>query len=713
MSTTATVTQMPKIDAAKQVQLGKALRDRFDRYASDRSKVEEQWLKNIRQFNGEYDPELLEKFAPTQSRAYPRITRVKVVSMVARLMSLLFPSGEKNWSLSPSPVASLDAGALNKALQMWAEENPDVPFDMAEFDQIVAKLAERSAKNMEKHIDDQLGDIAAYGPADYAAMVKQVVRSAVLFGPGVLKGPMTITEKRASIQVVDGVPAVQDKEVYRPYFEFVPVWAYYPDMNAKTFAQMDGQFQRHVFSRHQLTQLISRHDFKGSVIQSYLRDHPEGNYKRAGFEQKLAAIGSSEGGDLSETKKFEVVEWWGHVSGHDLRSAGIDVPENKLDSEITASVWLLDDKVIKAVQSPFAADLRMYHQFVFEEDDVNLLGTGLPQIMRDSQMSVASASRMLMDNASVVCGPNVEVDIDLLVAGQNMDLRPFKTWFKDGANANSAGRAVQSVTFEAHIPELLQVIKLFMDFADAETFVNPATGGDVSGLPSEAMRTSGGASMILGNAALPFRDVVRNFDRFTVSVIHSLVEWNAVFNEREDIVGDLRPIGRGATTLMAKEVRAYALDNLAQTLLEEEKDYVDIEQLVHQRLATRDLPLDSLLVSEKVAKERRAAREQSTAEAQDQQRQMFKAEMENMFADTFKQLAQGRKHLDAADVNAFRAALDALEKGVSHEAAARIAQGASPSTVPNQQEPRTAGGAPVTGDTFGNEARGAADLSNQ
>lgn len=133
---------------------------------------------------------------------------------------------------------------------------------------------------------------------------------------------------------------------------------------------------------------------------------------------------------------------------------------------------MLDDEVIKAAADPFPDGVQMYHTFVFEEDEVNLMGSGLPPICRDSsQLGVCSSTRMLVDNASVCCGPQLEVDTDLLRADQDMTgVKPFKVWYREGNNAVVTGPAVRNIDINSHILELLKIIDLFNGFADKETF---------------------------------------------------------------------------------------------------------------------------------------------------------------------------------------------------------------------------------------------------
>lgn len=685
-----------KVDPAAVSALGRNLRGKFLQYVKDRRLVEEQWMRNIRQYLGKWDPQIEGTFDAGQSRAYPKVTRVKCVSMESRLMSLLFPADEKNWSIDPSPSPNLPPEAMSIAIQQWvaAAQQNGQQLNLDDFDKAMLNFASNAATKMERQIDDQLSDLAAYGPADYQALVRQVVRSAVIYGPGVVKGPMSIAETRSYPQKnpLTGMWEAGVQTSYRPVFEWVSNWDYYPDLSAKDFKQMDGQFQRHVFSRHQLLKLAEREDFRGDAIREYLTTRQNGNYTRQVYEIELQVLGEQVNVN-PDGRKYEVIEYWGYVSAQELMQAGVTIPEGKQSGELKATVWMLDDVVIKAAEDPFPEGADMYHQFVFEKDDVNLMGSGLPEIMRDSQMAISMASRMLMDNASVACGPNVLVDYDRLVPGQDMTIRPFKTWLTEPGTNAGAPDPVKSLNFDAHIEELQTLIRMYQDFADQETFVNQATGGDVDGM-GEALRTTGNMSMVLGNAALPFKDIVRNFDRFTVSVIHSLVEWNMALNPRRDIVGDMRPIGRGATALMAKELRAAAIDNLAQTMMDEEKDYIDFRALAKQRLLARELPVADIMVDDDEAQRRYQARQDAQQQAQQQQQQEFEANLKVLLSNALKNASQAKKNADNGDAATYKAVLDALSLGVNPNDVARIAHGTAPSAAGDQG---IAGGQAVPG----------------
>lgn len=655
--------------------LGLHLKNQFEVFKKDRRAAETQWIKNLNQFLGKYDAALAAKMDSDRSRAYPKLTRVKCVSMKARLMSLLFPAGEKNWSLSASPVPNLPSETLLREYDEWRKANPDKVATQADLDQLATKAATKIAERMETVITDQLQDVDPYRACDYETLVGKVVASAVLYGPGIVKGPMTVAEKTSRF-VIDatGMPQLVEQDTYRPYLEFVSCWDYFPDMSAATFDQMEGEYQRHVYSHHQLSRLAEREDFYGDVIRNFMASHPDGNYEKSSYETELESIGGQTASQ-AVGKKYQLLEFWGSCPGRKLKRAGLDVPDGDLDRDVRYTAWLLEGQIVKLAANPFREGTKVYHQFIFEEDEVNLLGSGLPPIMRDSQLAVSSFARMLIDNASLVCGPQLEINVDMLAPNQaDYSIKPLKTWLVENT-ANNGQRAINPVALDSRIPELMSGIELFQRFADGETFVSPLTGGDIDGVPGEAMRTTGGASMVYGNAALPFRDIVRNFDQFTVSVIDALAQWNTIFNvERDKLAGDIRPIPRGATSLMAKEIRAFALDQLAATLTPEERLYINEEALLKQRLAVRDLPLSELMAPEDEVQRRKDAQAQQAQQAQQQAAAMFQAELENIRSDTMKQLTQGQKNLDNAEVAVFRAMVEALTKGATTDELAAIAR---------------------------------------
>lgn len=665
----------PPIDPAKMASLGAKLFSDFKSYENYRRNQELKWARNLRQFLGEYDPDVVQKMDDNRSKAYPRITRVKCISMLSRLMNLLFPTSEKNWGIAASPVPNLDTDDLNLVLQQ-AQQKAQAAGQQLTSDQIedeVFKFAVGRAKNLEREIEDQLAEVGGNRNLNYVALCRKVLLSGIMYGAGVLKGPFSRTQvQRRWVQNPQtGAWQAETFEAYRPQFEFVPIWDYYPDMSAKHLHQMDGQFQRIVMSKSQLRELADRPEFMGDVIKKILKEMPQGNYKEKTFESELRVIGVHSNVNPNLGRKYEVIVWDGFVSTDYLKAAGIELPEG-LDGDMAdGSVWMIDNQVVRCDLSPWVElepdqRVQVYHHFIFEEDDSTLLGNGLPNIVRDSQMAIAAASRMLLDNASITCGPNLEINMDLMAPGQDFSqIQPYKIWYREGMGQEAQWPAVKNVDINSHMPELQGVVKMFMEFADAETFVNPATGGDMQKGPSEPFRTAAGASMIQGMAALPFKDVVRNFDVFTTSVVNALIVFNKHLNDKTDVHGDFTPIARGSSSLIAKEVRGMAYDQLAQTLQPEERPYVKWHALLKERMAVRDIDVGNAICSETEAEQIDQAREQQQAEQAAQMKELLRAEVRKLLADATKSLTQADANSAKSEVAVYNAVLGGLESGVA------------------------------------------------
>ena len=222
--------------------------------------------------------------------------------------------------------------------------------------------------------------------------------------------------------------------------------------------------------------------------------------------------------------------------------------------------------------------------------------------------------------------------------------------------------AVRNVEIESHIDDLIKVIELYQKFADQETFVGPATGGDVTEQKGEPMRTAAGASMIRGDQALPFKDIVRSFDSFTQSVLGSIVQFNRKLNPKDTPEADYDIIARGATSLVAKEVRGQQMDQLATTFTDEEKQEIDFRKFARARLSVRDM--DDLLVSDEESDRRMKQASDSAAAQQDQMQKTSEANVRKLLSDAFKNLAQAQKNSAGADAEAVETALTLLERGM-------------------------------------------------
>jgi hypothetical protein len=674
-----------KINPAGMRALGAQLYGRFRQYESDRRLAELKWERNARQYLGVYDPDIERQLDQNRSRAYPKLTRWKCVSMLSRLMNLLFQADDKNWTVTPSAVPDLDQEDLQTVLdQIMATQQASDPSqaaampggppqkpDDAVIEQAIREFAKKRARRMELEIEDQLQELGGNRACDYVSLCRKVIASGIQYGAGILKGPFVREEQMRRWDMdAQGRLIATPYNAYRPCYEWVSLWDYYPDMSAKTLAQMDGQFERVVMSRHQVVMLKQRPDFMADQIDIFLRQWPQGNYVRRAFETELRAMGVAINVSQSEKNKYEAWVWDGYVHGTDLAACGVKVPDDKLEEDLKAIVWLMGDYVVKAEINPWSQletdrEMNTYHHFIFEEDETFLLGNGLPAIVRDSQLGLCAATRMALDNGGIQ--RVFEFNTQLLSPNQDItSINPDKIFYRDDDNpATAQYPAIRAIDMPVHLEELTGLVHLFQGFADSETFVNAATGGDMQKGPSEPFRTATGASMLRGDAALPFKDVVRNVDMFTESLIGSMLVFNRNFSTNPAIKGDFKPVARGATSLIAKEVLGIQLDNFAQTLTDEEKQYVNMRNLARARVRVRDLDVEDIVYDDARCDAIDAAASQQQQQQQQSAQQMLQAQIREILAGALKDLSQAGKNSAAAEATTANVILSALEKGLN------------------------------------------------
>lgn len=655
-------------DQSKANALGRWLDQKWLKHRRDRYSKEIQWMKNLRQEKGMYDQDMESKMRNEGSRAYPKLTRLKVRGTVSRIMEMMFPQSEKNYELSPSPVPNLRRDDLNFVLQQATaakqaaqpapqpvEGQPPAPpepvtLTNAEIEDAIKVHALAKSIRMTTEIDDSLVELG------YVDLAREVVKSGTIYGLGVLMGPLVDKQmvRTWNRDPNNGQYTAVEAERLCPRYDVVRCWDYYPDLTAVDRKKQDVEILRRVISKPELLKLKTRPDYIPKQINRVIELYADGNYVEEHWETQLRAR-KSDRQNVSDITvgKYNLIEGWGMVTGRDLWAVGEKISENELNKLMMAWVVVIGGVVIKAVKAPFDRQTSIFHTFTFNSDDTSLLGTGLPEDMRDSQLAVAEAARMLMDNCSAVCGPMLEIDIDLLMDGQNLDMHSYKAWLKEGdkgSPTNAGNEAVRNIKIESHIAELLQVMELFMNFADMETALPPPALGDVGQGGSEALRTTGGASMIMGAAALPIRDIVRNFDTFTVSVITSLYDWLMEFRANEDIKGDFHVVARGSTSLVAKEVRATQLNQLSATFTPAELDHLNERKLVEAKIAASDLP-NELVETENVVKQKRdaAAAQQQKQEGLIEGKVM--AEVKKLLSDVVLNLAKAQGITSDAAVN--------------------------------------------------------------
>lgn len=589
--------------------LGTTVQTFLKQFMDDRVYIEKQMLKNLRQYQGKYDPEVKKLIPSDRSHAYPRDTRTKVKGGVAKMMEMMFPAKENNWELAASEVPSIPEDNLQaiitqleaqeEALAVQEQREP-APLDSADIEREVKLFAEERKEAMQKEIADQLGD----EPTDYPQLSKRVVRSGYIYGWGVARSPMVRTQTERVWELDEDTQSYEakTKTEKRPYPEFVRAWDCYPDLSAKIWEDQERFFEAFTFVRHDLAALGKRSDFDTEAIRNYLRENQEGNYTAKNFESELHELAGTSSLTNINKRRYQVYRHLGFISAHELVAAGVEVEKDKMAEDILADVWIIDDKVIKAEVAAFGERPcgigGQYHAFIYAEDeDAGLTGQGLPEEVRDTQMGLCASTRAMFDNMAATAGPVIEVNDMLLARGSRgiSSIHAFKVIHRDDESPTTTNSpAVRFIDAPNHVPTTLSIIQQQRQQLDVESNLPAWTFGDMTPL-GEGVRTSFNMSQMTGGANMVTKDTVRAFDRFTSSLIGSFLAWNMEFNKNEDLKGDFQVRAKGNLSLVAREVRGAALDQFMTTLSPEERAILDVHGIMIDRLKARDLPTDRVL----------------------------------------------------------------------------------------------------------------------
>lgn len=659
---------------------GYRLYNEFSTNKAYRRPKELQWLEDLRAYKGVYDPDV--RIDPDNSHVYPKLTRSKVNIVLSRLHEMLFPDQDRNWELAPTPEPVIQAALVFQIAQQITQPPPideatgqvqidpqtgfpmqPIPPTREQLNEAIKDFAKETAQKMQSEIDDQLTEM------DYPEVAKKVLRSGLLYGTGILAGPLVNRRQKRRWQPDDQtntyIEKIEDQDV--PYMEFTRIWDWYPDMTVAEFSQAQGFWQRSILTKHDLRKLMKRPDFDKDIIRRYLQERPDGDYVPEPFEVDLQALevdaatqSSSEAGGTTifssgttttqssyrqHGKRYEAIQYWGYVDGSDLAACGIlnpDGSEIDVELEYAANVWLIGKQPVKVML--YDGALTHYKVFYYEKDETSIFGEGLARVMRHSQIAVASSARMMLDNAACVAGPQVEVNWQLMHEGTDLNsFYPRKIWYRDGRGIEAQYPAVRVYNIESHIEELGKISDIFMNFADQETCLPTWMIGDKVN-NENSKQTSGRQAEIL----VSIKDVVKNFDTFTEQVMRDLYNWNMEFNPREDIKGDFQCNPRGVSSLVIKEIRMAALANLKNTMQPDDWPYIPRREFLAETLKAHDIKID--LRSEEEAQEIIA--KQTDQRAKELAYAQLEAEVAYKRAQTAGQLTKAKKFNVEAEKNA-------------------------------------------------------------
>jgi len=585
--------------------LGSILKAKYTEYKDARDDIEDDWIEDLRAFMGQYDPDVLSKIQSKgdRSQVYVGLTRTKVLAAYSRITDLLFQPGQKFFSIEKTPLSKqplveqelAERAALE--IQQAAEQVGTAGIEelvIARLNELTEEIeaeTEQRVENMEEAILDQALENNLEGK------MKDAIMEQVIFGTGAMKaGTLRIEKDHKWIKGDEGFNLIYEENAM-PEMEAVSIFDLYPDPHATSVDDMRDIFRRHIISRAEFNALKDFPGFNVDLINECIEMNPEGNHDEAQHEidrRNIANVNDSN----TNTEKFEVLEFWGSLNGHDLEDAGVEFGEDDdLSMEYDANIWMISGKVIKAQLNPLPGGVIPYFIFPYEKNPHAFWGTGVPRMMRDSQATMNAATRIYLDNVALSSGPMVEVNTDIMASGEDpTELYPWRVFLREGGDGNQP--MVRFYQPQSNSPALVSVIELFRRFADETTALPSYTHGQTQ---SSLNRTATGISILMSNANIVLKSVIKNIDDFlTKPMIRSLYDWNMTWNENENVKSDMRIVAKGSTALIQKEVQSQRLLQFLSLINNPlDAQMVDREKLLTDIAKSLDIDPDEVIKTQK------------------------------------------------------------------------------------------------------------------
>ena len=545
------------------------LKNRYSNSVRNKVDVETQFFKNMDQVDRVYDQAKLNAIREISgSEVFIGITQSKTRHAKAWIRDAL---SQRPWGIKPTPVPDVPKDILLEIQQSFISdtlqkiqvksESAGIPVDMrAAIQEVQASLPELKNRvktevkaevwercgEMEKEVDDKLVDGGWYEALD------ATIPDNIVLGTGIMLGPF----KRNKKTLVGSETGVTAADVVTDEFERVSPFQVYPQ-SSSTGPDNGWVFIKLQYRKLDLQKLIGVEGYDANEIIAVLSEMENGKLRDWTFiETEKATREKKTAESVYDSSIVDCMLYMGPVGGSDLKEAGIDIPDDKLNFDFLANIWYIGDHYIKAVLNEDPLGRQPISISHFEENVDGWWGKGLPELIEPEQTVCNACARAIVNNVAMGSGPQVEINISRLKGGDAGDTRiiPWKRWLTTGMGMQT-GNAINFWQPQIHAQEILSVFNEFKKGADERSSIPAYSHGDsqVGG----AGNTASGLSMLITQAARGIRGIIKGVDVNMISrSVNFIYERIALDPKYKDKVGDAKLMATGSQALMEKEQRA-------------------------------------------------------------------------------------------------------------------------------------------------------------
>jgi hypothetical protein len=527
-------------------------------------------------------PTRLPEATVTRSTVFVPMTRPYVDMASALIADLYLPTDDRNWDGEPTPVPDLVEQAkdmtpltqlapaptgqpaaptfMGKIKSMFggqppvaghaiAAQIPGQPPVPGAAPQTVGDLAQQEIdksneawKKARTRIDDWLLE------CQYNAEMRKVIKDMARIGVGIMKGPFPKSKSsKAVVKQPDGY-AIEIQEKIIPASRRVDPWRFYPDPACgEDINNGSHTFEEDYLTRSKVRDLRKLSGYIVSQLEKCLEEGPI--HATTGTKKSQAE-------KRNESDLFQVWYFEGQVEWQDLSDAGCEVDGEKGDV-FHAVVTMINDHVVKAALSHLDSEEFTYDVSVWQRKSGLWIGDGVGRQGRTAQRGLNAAVRNLMDNAGRSSRPHAVINRSAIAAGPD----PYTWYMKGDADLPQVAHAMMFFNVPSMQKELMAIIQYFSKMFEDATGLPMMMQGQQGSAPE----TVGGMELLMNNASIVPRDIVRRLDdSITEPQINRYYEYLLIHGEDNSEKGDFNIHARGSSALMERAAQDQFLLQIAQ-----------------------------------------------------------------------------------------------------------------------------------------------------
>jgi hypothetical protein len=532
--------------------------------------VEPDMLEDLRQREGIYDPtKLAEIRKHGGSEIKMMLTNVKCRAAEGWIRDILLPSGERPFTVRPSPIPNdmppeLKQGIyqrtmaeLQEVMQAGIYPTQQQVYDRARqmYDQMQQRIRDEAklrAQRMEDSIDDKLVEGAWYDAME--AMIADLVALQAAF----VKGPVVRKNRRLVWETDEktgkSVPRAEDE--LTPMFYSPSPLDIYPSPDSRDTE--DGYLVEKIPLRRSALEAMkgvpSYNDEKISAALEEYQHH--GHEIHTAGEQERRDIENATNYQISPDRSIDSLEFHGSIRGQWLLDWGMkkgkgDGQVDDPDTEYEVTCLKVGRFVVRCVLNEDPLRRRPYMKASYDSIKGQFWGRGLPRLIRDIQNICDACARALSNNMGLASGPMIEVEVDRLAEGEDPTmLYPWRL-FQTKASKSTPSPAVHFHQPDTIVAPLMKVYQYFSGLADDysgipkfDQGINPTQG---------AAGTATGLSMLMTASSRQIKRIFGGIDRMIEGSVQRMHTWIMLFGDDPNVKGDANIEARGTASLVAKE----------------------------------------------------------------------------------------------------------------------------------------------------------------